>query len=501
MVVTIPVRMSARKDYSKRTLWLFFSMACLSILVFAFSSGVRAQTSSKRKAERSPESQRGLAVQPNRIVKALPGKSKRFALIIGVDSYSDGQITALGGAANDARLLASALVRYAGFPEDQVMLLASDQPVERQPTRSNVLQKLSNLVGIVPSDGLLLLAFSGHGIERGGQVFLLPSDARLGGSIALLEDTAIKVTRVKDMIREVSVNQVILILDACRNDPAAGRSSTPNPMTEGFARGFSFDVRNQEVSAFVTLYATAVGDRAYEYTEKGQGYFTWALIDGLTGSAANASGEVTLSALIKHIQETVPKRVRLDLGKSQRPFAIVEGYKADELVIGYAAPVVSRSEPPKPTIDPPRPAISEEPKPALPVDVNAKDASGRTPLMRASLGGDSVAVKALLAKGADANAADNNGATPLMNAAHRGSTDLIHALLAAGANVNAQDKDGTTALMIATLAGHTVVVRALLDKGADVNLRTKKGTSALQWAEYNKNEEITKLLKKAGAKK
>jgi uncharacterized caspase-like protein len=51
--------------------------------------------------------------------------------VIGVDKYSDPQISPLKGADNDARTLSDALVRYAGFPEDQVILLATDQPLER----------------------------------------------------------------------------------------------------------------------------------------------------------------------------------------------------------------------------------------------------------------------------------------------------------------------------------------------------------------------------------
>ena len=44
---------------------------------------------------------------------------------------------------------------------------------------------------------------------------------------------------------------------------------------------------------------------------------------------------VTLSGLVKYLQDRVPKRVALDLGagKEQRPFATVEGYHADELVM------------------------------------------------------------------------------------------------------------------------------------------------------------------------
>ncbi|MEK6299545.1 MAG: SUMF1/EgtB/PvdO family nonheme iron enzyme [Acidobacteriota bacterium] len=267
-------------------------------------------------------------------IKELPAKSKRFALVVGVDEYQDEQISRLSGATNDAKALAAALVRYAGFPSDQVILLASDQPRQRQPNRGNILQYLSNLRGIVPEDGLLVVFFAGHGVERGGRGFLCPSDARIGGSVALLEATGVPVDTVREWIRETGVRQVLIILDACRNDPS-GRGGEENRLTDSFAQQFNFDVRNKEVSAFATLYATDVGHVAYEYKEKNQGYFTWLLVEGMKGEAANEKGEVTLGGLVKYVQEQVPKRVRLDMGQErvQRPYATIGGYKADELVI------------------------------------------------------------------------------------------------------------------------------------------------------------------------
>jgi Caspase domain len=281
---------------------------------------------------------RGLAVS-NSPVKELPSTSKRYAIVIGVDQYADTQITTLGGASNDAKALAKALTQYAGFPAEQVTLLASDQPAERQPTRGNILRRLSNLAAVIPRDGLLLLSFAGHGIERGGQAFLLPSDSQVSNDVDLLEQTAINVSQIKDRIKKIGVTQVVLILDACRNDPV-GRANADNPLTAAYTRGFNFDVRNREVQAFATLYATEVGRRAYEYKEKRQGYFTWILVEGLQGAAANTKGEVTLAGLIKYLQERVPRRVLQDLGagKDQKPFAVVEGYRADELVLAVRNP-------------------------------------------------------------------------------------------------------------------------------------------------------------------
>ncbi len=267
-------------------------------------------------------------------VATLPVGPKRWALVIGVDKYMDPQISPLKGSDNDARLIADALVRYAGFPQDQVILLSTAQPLERQPTRVNILRRLSNLSTAVPKDGLLLISFAGHGMERGGQAFLMPSDSQISDQISFLEETAISINRVKERIKETGVGQVLVLLDACRNDPG-GRADAPNPLSKAYTNAFNFDVRNREVQAFATVYATGIGQRAYEYTEKKQGYFSWAIVEGLKGAAANEQGEITLASLVKYVQEIVPKRLAIDLGstKQQRPFANIEGYRADQLVL------------------------------------------------------------------------------------------------------------------------------------------------------------------------
>jgi len=171
-------------------------------------------------------------------------------------------------------------------------------------------------------------------MERNSQAFLLPADAQISDQVSFLEETAISMNRVKTWIKETGVGQVVLLLDACRNDPG-GRADAPNPLSNAYTNAFNFDVRNREVQAFATVYATGIGQRAYEYTEKKQGYFSWAIVEGLKGGAANDKGEVTLAQLVKYVQETVPKRIAIDLGstKQQKPFAMIEGYRADELVV------------------------------------------------------------------------------------------------------------------------------------------------------------------------
>lgn len=324
------------KDKSLRPR-VFVSLITLAI-TFALSHSIpstHAQTKTPPPVSKSRE----LTQTDEAPIAMLPDKAKRYAVIIGVDKYTvDKNISALSGASNDAKAIADALVKYGGFlPENVILLNSNQEDPSRQPTRSAILGAMYRLKNYVEKDAMIVVAFSGHGMERetDHQAFLLPADAQ--ASTEGIEDTAISVPRMKELIKQTGASQVMLILDACRNDPAAGgRGDVDNKLkdSDSYIKGFDFDRRNSGVRAFVTLYAASVGQRAWEDREKKQGYFSLAFVEGLKGGAANGSGEVTLGGLVSYLQSEVPKRVQRDLGKSkqQTPYPVMEGF-ANELVV------------------------------------------------------------------------------------------------------------------------------------------------------------------------
>ncbi|HNJ41187.1 MAG TPA: caspase family protein, partial [Acidobacteriota bacterium] len=258
-----------------------------------------------------------------------PDGAGRFAIIIGVNDYQSEQINDLKAAVNDARLLAKTLAQNAGFEPDHIKLLTTDQGSEGQPTQGTILEKTSNFVSGMPRQGLLLFFFAGHGVVNEGKAYLLPSDARMG-SAALLKKTAISLEDIRNEVNQAGIEQVMFILDACRNDPSAGaRGNVDNLLSDDFSRGLDFrdaaffDNKNRGIKAFVTLYATGKGQRAYEDSAKAQGYFTLAIAEALTGQGnniTNQKGEVTLGNLLSYVQHKVAERVKLDTGKDQVPF-------------------------------------------------------------------------------------------------------------------------------------------------------------------------------------
>ena len=129
-------------------------------------------------------------------------------------------------------------------------------------------------------------------------------------------------------------------------------------------------------------------------------------------------------------------------------------------------------------------------------NVNQNNENGRSPLMQASLLGNSELVKLLLAKGADVNKADKDGNTPLYMASSEGHAKVVKVLLSArGIDVNKADKYGLTALHRASMEGFWAVTRLLLSApGIQVNKENIAGSTPLYLASYYGRTKVVKVL-------
>ncbi len=116
--------------------------------------------------------------------------------------------------------------------------------------------------------------------------------------------------------------------------------------------------------------------------------------------------------------------------------------------------------------------------------VNARDASGNTPLHCAIAYFELGVVEELLAHGAEVNAQDNNGTTPLH-------------ILAAGVPPNPPPGPPRSVQHTATgLQGiHLRIAELLLTRGVDVHARTAWGWTPLETAEKANTHYMVKLLR------
>lgn len=131
-------------------------------------------------------------------------------------------------------------------------------------------------------------------------------------------------------------------------------------------------------------------------------------------------------------------------------------------------------------------------------DVNAEDIKKRTALTRACFKSILEIVKILLDSGeADINIKDSDYETPLIFASMAGDTNIVELLLKYDQqiDINAIDRWGMNALMCACHRDHVRIVNLLLEHGADPNIANQRpGYTALTYAIDQDNIQIVKLL-------
>jgi hypothetical protein len=135
---------------------------------------------------------------------ATPAEARRVALIIANAHYANAPM--LTNPLADAKLIEASL-RRAGFDNIQTRTNLGKAAVEAE------LRAFGNRA---EGADVALLYYAGHGIEAGGQNYLIPIDAKLQRD----RDLDIEATRLETVLQVVSSARMrVIILDACRNNP------------------------------------------------------------------------------------------------------------------------------------------------------------------------------------------------------------------------------------------------------------------------------------------
>src|SRR5688572_2319094 len=133
-----------------------------------------------------------------------PASLKGVALVIGQSKYQ--HIAALPNPANDGREIVKLLTDM-GFDARSV----SDRDAEK------LRRDFERFVEDAEGADVALLYYSGHGIEAGGENWLIPVDA----DVSSLDDASERLVAISMVIDELKsiVPVTIVLLDACRTNP------------------------------------------------------------------------------------------------------------------------------------------------------------------------------------------------------------------------------------------------------------------------------------------
>ena len=205
---------------------------------------------------------------------------KKHALLVGVEEYRDKMISRLQFARADATALAERLSGRCGF--NTVRVLADDSG-DDEPLLVNIVTALRDVASELRPDDLFLFFFAGHGVEKDGHGYLLARDSLQ----TFPEHGSLSLELLRKTFEHLSASKRVLLLDACRNSPDAGRSDAANCMGDVISRDIVAAARSKLTGGTTTalLSACRSGQRAYEWPSKGHGVFTQYLVEGLDGAA------------------------------------------------------------------------------------------------------------------------------------------------------------------------------------------------------------------------
>jgi uncharacterized caspase-like protein/uncharacterized protein YraI len=268
----------------------------------------------------------------------------RVALVIGNSAYINA--TALPNPVNDARAVAAKLTSI-GFE------VALHENLDGQAFRI----ALGDFSEKALNADLALVFYAGHGIEMGGQNYLIPVDAKMK-SEATAQFEAVPLEQVLSSVREAGKLGLVM-LDACRDNPFATSMSRKNG-TRAVSRGLA-SISVEGESGMLISFAAEAGKTAEDGDAEHSPY-TAALLTVLDQPGLEVGR--MFRAVRAKVKETT-KGVQVPVEQAQLP-------DQDIYLVGEvpAAP----AQAPNPT---PGPAPAED---ALLVYLNALESGQRAPM-------------------------------------------------------------------------------------------------------------------------
>ena len=121
-----------------------------------------------------------------------------------------------------------------------------------------------------------------------------------------IEETAIPLSYVSERLRRCGADNVVLLLDACRN--------------EGSSKGIGLGEEEQQ--GVITLASCSPSERSYEIEALEQGSFTYALLEALR--IQGAGNCATVERLEQRLRDRISEINQAHRKPKQNPYAVVE---------------------------------------------------------------------------------------------------------------------------------------------------------------------------------
>ncbi|MEL6930381.1 MAG: caspase family protein, partial [Cyanobacteria bacterium J06600_6] len=222
---------------------------------------------------------------------------KLWILLVGVNQYQDTEnLASLQYSALDCRGLGEALIdATASFSSKEVII--HHDFVSQRPQLAAVQQSIKHITQSAGQNDTILFYFSGHGIleTKTQQVALCLADT----DTKELLTTGLPLNDLLKQLGSCAASQQLVWLDACHSGGMTLRGTAAADPSEQLV-----EVLRHKASESKGFYALLSCDRAqqsWEFPELGHGVFTYYLMRGLRGEAADAGGIIEADALYQYV--------------------------------------------------------------------------------------------------------------------------------------------------------------------------------------------------------
>jgi uncharacterized caspase-like protein len=285
----------------------------------------------------TPSSQGGSAAEASApgasAPPATPGPvQQKWALVIGIGHFTDGEIPSLNYTTADATAFAAALKDPAigQFPADNVHVLT-----DAQATTKNIMEQLNAIARHAGANDLVVIYVATHGTPRtadsaGGANYLLTYDTEAYKGEDLDEDalfaTAYPMVELANTVAtRMKALRTVVFLDTCYSGGAAG-AGAPAP-TEKLANTAPSETMLNHMSlgtGRIVIAASQKDEQSLESKQLQHGYFTYFLLQALK----NGKGLTPLSQVYASVAQQVSQTVSAQ-GAHQHPVMNRSSAEAD----------------------------------------------------------------------------------------------------------------------------------------------------------------------------
>jgi len=233
-------------------------------------------------------------------------------LLIGVGDYV--KLDDLQYTAQDVEQLAQQL-ESCGFPKRQIVVLKDGaSSIKYQPMKTNIEKQLELVLNLVGPEDVLLIAFSGHGMQAEGVSYLCPAEADVGDPAG----TMLAVDTIYKQLEDCRAAMKLVIVDACRNDPRPAGRKSATAKEDGRKLAMALEQTPQGIRY---LASCGPGQISWEDADLQHGVFMYYLLEGLRGKAdTSRNGMVSLGELYDYVSGNVKLHVYEKWSELQIPY-------------------------------------------------------------------------------------------------------------------------------------------------------------------------------------